>query len=111
MFQDNKSNRLETLEKNLTLVLKHLTKLEEKGGNKSKNMDLPFNQILDRLCLLERENQSLHVENEESKIENLKLKESKIGKDFIKSYQNTKTVSCKGPSLFTNENTTKIIIR
>ena len=69
---------------NVTLVLKHLTKLEEKDGNKSKNMDLPFNQLLDRLSLLERENQSLQVENEKLKIENLKLKESKIGKDFIK---------------------------
>ena len=97
VFQDNTSNRLETLETNVTLVLKRLTKLEKKDGNKSQNMDLPFNQLLDRLNLLERENQSLQVENEKLKIENLKLKESKIGKDCIKSYQNTKNVSNKGP--------------
>ena len=107
VFQDNTSNRLETLEANVTLVLKRLAKLEEKDGNESKNMDLPFNQLLDRLSLLERENQGLQVENEKLKIENLKLKESKIGKDFIKSYQNTKNLSSKGPSLFTDENNTK----
>ena len=107
VFQDNTSNRLETLETNVTLVLKRLTKLEENDGNKSKNMELPFNQLLNRLSRLERENQSLQVGNEKLKIENMKLKESKNGKDFIKSYQNTKNVSSKGPSLFTDENTTK----
>ena len=105
VFQDDTSNRLEMLETNLALVVKRLTELEEKDGNKNK--DLPFNQILDRLCLLERENQSLQVENENLKIENMKLKEPKTGKDFIKPYQNTKNVSCNGPSLFTDENTTK----
>ena len=96
VFQDNTSNRLEMLESHLTLVLKRLVKLEEKDGNKNKNMDLPFNHILDRLCFLERENQSLQVENEKLKTDNLKRKESKIGKDLKNHTKIPKMYHAKG---------------
>ena len=62
---------------------------------------------MDRLCFLERENQSLQAENEKLRIEALKLKDPKIGKDFTKQYQNTKNVSCNEPSLFTEKNNTQ----
>eukprot|EP00112_Aurelia_sp_Birch-Aquarium-sp1_P009149 Seg2028.8 transcript_id=Seg2028.8/GoldUCD/mRNA.D3Y31 product="hypothetical protein" protein_id=Seg2028.8/GoldUCD/D3Y31 len=64
--QDAEKRNRDMLEANLSLVAKRLTELEKKGGNKNK--DLHFNQVLDRLCLLEKENQSLQVENEKFEI-------------------------------------------